>query len=1176
MSNSAFLRPFANGLNKAVQPLLLAFYNEEELETMLYQLGWNVSIDNSGLAEFNAVFTARDILLDIYSFIETLEEGSFDDEKELVEQTLELLKDIVTLIKNLESASSTSGIPPFDNAEFWKEASENLFNYLLYVYLRDNQPFFFALFHTFGILDELPQEPEGAYRINFTKYVVNWEKLPDLFTNPGELFTERYGWNTGSFDHVRLFDTIERILIAFDVRVNRVLPQDTHTGYIDTSRIGTDQLRELQAWPVFGFYTGDSSFWKLGFNLLPVPATPGANAAPEGLLLTPVLQGGTSTSISLTRDLYLRFQGAFDADNVIKATVLPSGASLDTDITETEISAEVALIGAPESPWILIGSENATRIELEGCKVALGMTGEISDPEIYFSLSTGEEKADGSLPVVRAFIQLQDGADGFLQKIFAILGTDPLTLEFGAALKWSSKTGITFEGQAAFELAKTVHIALGPLEINTIYIQLKAGSYNSEVYADKTSFDISLGVAATLEIGPFKGMVDNIGVIARFVPLTNEDEPGTFGNLHVDFAFKPPTGLGLSIDAQGFSGGGFLFLDADKGEYAGGLELSFQDSISLKIIGILNTIMPDGTNGFSLILIITAEFTPIQLGFGFTLNGVGGLIGINRTVEIDVLQSGVKDGSLNSILFPEDIVANAVQIVTDIKKVFPVYEGQYAFGPMAEIGYGSPTLITLQLGLIIELPDPVRIAILGVLRCLLPDEDFKLLSLQVNFLGVIDFEKKYISFDASLYDSKLLTFTLTGDMALRLSWGSEPVFVLSVGGFHPSYEPPANLGLGDMERLSINLFSGNNPRLRIENYFAVTSNTAQFGANGQLYVSKAGFDVEGYIGFDVLFQFSPFYFIAQISASLSVSYEGEDILSIHLSLSLDGPTPWHAKGNASFKFLLFKVSVSISETFGDTRNTTLAPVDVWPLLEAALKEKANWQAEMPSGSNLLVTLKTIEADDDTIIAHPCGILNISQKLVPLNMNIDKYGNQSVSGDSTFSISKVVIGTEQTGTGTLKEEFAPGQYFEYSDAEKLSSKDFEKYDSGLSVNGSGNLKTGYVAELEVEYELKYLHKKTLFTLIRLNLGLFLAFLKGNATSKSKLAAGVKLPSVIGTQKVQINPEKFVIANTGDLQLVDEAYVFSSEREARLQMEELISNGNIVSKNIQVIPSYELNV
>ena len=50
--------------------------------------------------------------------------------------------------------------------------------------------------------------------------------------------------------------------------------------------------------------------------------------------------------------------------------------------------------------------------------------------------------------------------------------------------------------------------------------------------------------------------------------------------------------------------------------------------------------------------------------------------------------------------------------------------------------------------------------ILGVIRGILPDERTAILRLQVNFLGVIDFEQERFSFDASLFDSKLLSFTL--------------------------------------------------------------------------------------------------------------------------------------------------------------------------------------------------------------------------------------------------------------------------------------------------------------------------------------------------------------------------------------------------------------------------------
>jgi len=52
----------------------------------------------------------------------------------------------------------------------------------------------------------------------------------------------------------------------------------------------------------------------------------------------------------------------------------------------------------------------------------------------------------------------------------------------------------------------------------------------------------------------------------------------------------------------------------------------------LTAFGLLTTKLPDGKDGFSLVISILAEFQPIQIGFGFALTGVGGLIGINRQI----------------------------------------------------------------------------------------------------------------------------------------------------------------------------------------------------------------------------------------------------------------------------------------------------------------------------------------------------------------------------------------------------------------------------------------------------------------------------------------------------------------------------------------------------------------
>jgi hypothetical protein len=145
-------------------------------------------------------------------------------------------------------------------------------------------------------------------------------------------------------------------------------------------------------------------------------------------------------------------------------------------------------------------------------------------------------------------------------------------------------------------------------------------------------------------------------------------------------------------------------------------------------------------------------------------------------------------------------------LIGDIKRIFPPRDGRFLVGPMAKLGWGTPTLISLSVGLILEIPRPL-FAFVGVLHMALPTEDVPILHLQVSFAGSIDFESGRLQFDASLYDSRVLTFTLSGDMALRVYWKDNANFLLSVGGFHPAYTPPP-MNLGELARLGMVLFQG--------------------------------------------------------------------------------------------------------------------------------------------------------------------------------------------------------------------------------------------------------------------------------------------------------------------------------------------------------------------------------
>jgi hypothetical protein len=77
-------------------------------------------------------------------------------------------------------------------------------------------------------------------------------------------------------------------------------------------------------------------------------------------------------------------------------------------------------------------------------------------------------------------------------------------------------------------------------------------------------------------------------------------------------------------------------------------------------------------------------------------------------------------------------------------------------------------------------------------------------------------------------------------MAVRAYWKENSNLLLTVGGFHPAYTPPP-MNLPQLARLAIVLFEGN-PDVRAEAYFAVTSNTVQFGARLQLSYSLSVFN----------------------------------------------------------------------------------------------------------------------------------------------------------------------------------------------------------------------------------------------------------------------------------------------------------------------------------------------
>lgn len=799
-------------------------------------------------------------------------------------------------------------------------------------------------------------------------------------------------------------------------------------------------------------------------------------------------------------------------------------------------------------PIIILGVTGGTRLQAKsiggsiGIDASLGTTGGSVEPSVQIRIDEG-----------KLVIDFSEG-DGFIQQI---LSGVHLEAGFGLIADWNPRDGLRLQGHGGVEMFIPLHLDLSVILVNGIYFSIG--------FSSAAPLQIGLATQLTAKLGPMVAVVDHIGINSA---ISFPQGGGKLGMADIHFSFQPPRGVGLSIDTGVIKGGGFLYLDFDKGEYFGALELSFQGVIALKAVGIINTKMPDGSQGFALLILITAEFTPIQLGFGFTLNGVGGLLGVNRTADVEALKAGVKTGAVSSILFPADVVANITRIISDLKVIFPIAQEHFLIGPMAKLGWGTPTLISLELGIIIDIPVP-RIIILGVLRCILPTKEAAILKLQVNFAGGIDFEQGLIWFDASLFDSQILVFTLTGDMALRIGW-KDPVFVVSVGGFHPAFkEVPADLT--GMRRIMLSLLSGDNPRLSAQIYFAVTSNSVQSGAKVELYAEACGFNLWGYLGYDLLVQFSPFYFIAEIYAGLALRAGTDEIAGLHVRCALSGPTPWHADGEASLTILFFEISVGFDVTWGEQGpSQPLELEDVLALVKAALEDKRNWKADLPANTNQGASLRKIELAEDDIIIHPFGVLSVSQKVVPLGLPIVKFGNKKPAADTLFDLTHSGGGTEE-----VKEEFAMANFLQLNDSEKVSRKSFEKVRSGLRLTPENATLHGFEIQKDVTYELSYVHrKKTLKAgFLKFFVGMFATLSKGNSIAKNAYSISKKA-ATCAPAKVDIPGEIFMVVNTANLALHAPGMTASTEAEAYALHAAAVQRNPALQGAIQVVSNFEV--
>ena len=872
----------------------------------------------------------------------------------------------------------------------------------------------------FGIVDRVPVDGDAndPTRPAFERTELHPERLLELLSRPGDYLTARFGWGQPGFDGVVLLQGLARLIDRLGLPATYFPPDGGDPARLDA----------------------------FAFDISADPSI-----SPPGLLFEVFLPVGGDIDFPFPapHPAWL-FKAHFDGTLAVGLTARvrpPFTVQLTPPTGKVEGKATLTIAGKPATPFILLGQAGGSRLEVREVNGEVGVR---FNWDSVTGAAAVEPLVGASLAGGRLVVDASEG-DGFLATILAGVKIDA---PFDLGFTWSLTGGIQFQGSGMLEIQIPLNKSLGPIVFQRAYVG--AGFKDGTV-------PIELSAAIGAQIGPVAAAVDRLGVAAR---LSFPPGGGNLGPVQFDIAFKPPTGVGLAINAGPITGGGFISFDEAAGRYAGVLALEIF-SVKVTAIGLIDTRLPDGRPGYSFLIIISVEFFPIQLGFGFTLLGVGGICGIHRTINAEALRQGVYAGSLDSIMFPQDPVRNAPQIISDLSRIFPPAEGQFVFGPMAKLGWGTPTLVEISLGIVIELPDPIRIALLGQLAAFFPAREAAVVEIHLDFVALIDFGAKLLSLDATLRDSRIVVFTLTGDMALRLCWGEPPSFAVALGGFHPHFPVPP--GFPALRRLTLGLGAGDYIRVTCQAYQALTSNSLQFGARAEIYIS-VGVYVRGWMGFDALIIFSPFGFEVDFTAGLEVGVGGVKLAGVSFDGCLSGTNPWRVRGTATISLLFFEVSVHPDVKFGSEEQAALPATDPWPPLLAALQEPRNWAA-LPAAGVLPAATLALPAGSTATVIDPSGRMTWKETVAPLDRTLTRFGNGAPPAPVKFTVDLVTVGAQPAVVAPIRDYFAAGQFEELSDQEKLSRPSFELMQGGVEV-GSAALRAGPAIPTPVEYETDY--------------------------------------------------------------------------------------------------------
>ncbi|HUI30577.1 MAG TPA: DUF6603 domain-containing protein [Candidatus Acidoferrales bacterium] len=401
---------------------------------------------------------------------------------------------------------------------------------------------------------------------------------------------------------------------------------------------------------------------------------------------------------------------------------------------------------------------------------------------------------------------------------------------------------------------------------------------------------------------------------------------------------------------------------------------------------------PSGQNGYTSLFVFGMYIGDLGGPAFFYVTGLAAGFGYNRNIILPDQNSVPQFPLVAAINDPTILGAQQLPdgswkspdpttALSKIDQYVPPQRGQFWFA--AGVRFTSFDLINSSALLVVEFGNHLEISLLGLSWMSLPPPAapgasaptqryaHAELGLQVKFLP----DEGFLGATAILTPNSFIIdpdCKLTGGYAFYIWFGNNPhagEFVMTLGGYHPDFTPPAYYPT--VPRLGFNWNVSSEVTISGDAYFALTPSAVMAGAGLQVLFSsgdlKAWFNAQ----MDALIVWAPFHYVIDISVSIGASYR-VNLLFVTATVSVElgaGLTIWGPRMGGSVYIDWYIISFTIS--FGADRSEGPQPLD-WinkdgtGFAQSLLPHKA-------SGSQMLAAGPTVQENGNV---EPSGIFTI--------------------------------------------------------------------------------------------------------------------------------------------------------------------------------------------------------